>query len=199
MTQSGKRNKTYGVGSGHLTFAKQMYKCTNPTPFHTFIGLGSNQGDRLAFLRQARAEIGAIPACRVTASAPVYETEPVGVPEAYRDAWFLNTVLSCETSLTAQAWLDALHAIEDRLCRKRTNERNAPRTIDIDILTYGDLVLNTPSLTLPHPQCTLRRFVCQPFSDLASDLIHPGHTETIQEIVAKLPMTPIVRKVAQVF
>ena len=170
---------------------------THSGKHQSYIGLGSNQGDRLDFLRQARSEIGALPGCRIVASAPVYETEPVGVPEAYRDTWFLNTVLLCETALAAEAWLDALYAIEHRLCRRRTEERNAPRTIDIDILTYGERIMANPSLTLPHPQCASRRFVCQPLSDIAPDLILPGRTETVTEIVEQLPPTPVVRRYAQ--
>ena len=130
---------------------------------------------------------------RVVASAPVYETEPVGVAERYRDLLYLNTALLCETELDPEEWSRRLHAIEDLLLRVRPGERNAPRTIDIDLLTFGDLVSDLPHLRLPHPQCASRRFVCAPLNDLDPGLVLPGETRTIAEILASLPETPAVR------
>ena len=161
-----------------------------------YVGLGSNLGDRLANLRAARERIDALPETRVVASAPVYETEPVGVAERYRDLLYLNTVLCAETELDLEEWSRSLHSIEDVLLRVRTGERNAPRTIDIDLLTYGDVISRRPHLNLPHPQCTARRFVCAPLNDLEPGLVLPGETRTVAEILASLPAVPSVRHFA---
>ena len=160
------------------------------------VGLGSNLGDRLAHLRDARNRLAHLPETRLLACSPVSETEPVDVPDAYRALEFLNAVLIFETSLTADAWSAALHGIEDALWRVRTGERNAPRTIDIDLLTFGRLALARPDLTLPHPQCTRRRFVCQPLADLRPDLLLPGEVRPLRDILETLPVRPAVRRVA---
>lgn len=160
------------------------------------VGLGSNLGDRLAHLREARGRIAALAGVGAVASSPVYETEPVGVPDAYRDRLFLNAVLVVETTLSADDWSRALHAIENELFRVRTGERNAPRTIDIDLLTFGSLVVTRPDLTLPHPQCVRRRFVCQPLADVRPDWVLPGQSKRVLELLGDLPPTPSVRLVA---
>lgn len=164
-----------------------------PITVEAAVGLGSNLGDRLAHLREARARIAALAGVGTVWSSPVYETEPVGVPEAYRDRLFLNAVLVVETKLGVEDWSRELHGIEDALYRVRTGERNAPRTIDIDLLTYGDLRMARPDLTLPHPQCAARRFVCQPLADLRPDWVLPGRARSIREILSGLPAEPSVR------
>ncbi len=169
----------------------------HPSLIEAAVGLGSNLGDRLANLRAARDCMDALRGVRLLDCSPVYETEPVDVPEAYREQCFLNAVLIFETNLSPGAWSDALHAIEDTLLRVRTGERNAPRTIDIDLLTYGDLVHARSDLTLPHPQCVHRRFVCQPFCDVRPGQILPGQTRTMLEILDTLPSTPAVRRFTQ--
>ncbi len=166
-------------------------------PVEAAVGLGSNLGHRLANLRAARERIGSLETVRLLASSPVYETEPVEVPEAYRGQWFLNAVLICETRMSPDAWSDALHAVEDSLWRVRTGERNAPRTIDIDLLTYGELELARPGLVLPHPQCVHRRFVCQPLSDVRPGLVLPGQTRSLAAILKALPPSPSVRQMSR--
>ncbi len=157
------------------------------------VGLGSNLGDRLGYLREARSRIAALPGVVALRSSPLYETEPVDVPSDYRELHYLNAVLMVETRIDVEEWSRVLHAIEDDLFRRRTGERNAPRTIDIDLLTYGMVQMSRPDLTLPHPQCTKRRFVCQPLADLEPDLRLPGEKLTIREILADLPESPVVR------
>jgi len=160
------------------------------------VGLGSNLGDRLAHLREARARIAALPGVLTVRSSPLYETDPVDVPADYSEMLFLNAVLMVETEIGIEEWSRLLHAVEDDLFRRRTGERNAPRTIDIDLLTYGQVQITRPDLTLPHPQCTRRRFVCQPLADLEPALRLPGEKQTIREILASLPVSPVVRLVA---
>ena len=161
------------------------------------LSLGSNLDDKLASLRAARAAIAAIPEVSVLASAPVYETEPVGVPEAYASLDFLNAVAVFEVALGRDEWSDAVHGIEDAMLRRRTGVRNAPRIIDLDLLYFGDTVANQPHLHLPHPQCSSRRFVCAPLAELRPALVLPGEVRTIAEILAALPQEPKVTLLAQ--
>ena len=163
-------------------------------PIEAAVGLGSNLGDRLAYLREARDRIAALPGTVSVEMSPVYETEPVGVAEAYREMTYLNAVLLVRTTLGVEEWSRRLHALEDELFRVRTGERNAPRTIDIDLLTYGDVRRDRPDLRLPHPQCLTRRFVCQPLADLRPDYVVPGQSRTVAEILASLPKRPWVRR-----
>ena len=156
-----------------------------------FVGLGSNMGDCVGNLVEARAGIAALRGTRHVASSPVYRTEPVDVPEQYKDQWFFNAAVWFKTELPVEEWSRELHAVEARLFRVR-GERNAPRTIDIDLLTYDDAVISRPDLTLPHPQCARRRFVCQPLADICPGLTLPGQTKTVAEILATLPHAPRV-------
>ena len=160
------------------------------------IGLGSNLGDRLANLRTARERLEALPGVRLLGKSSVYETEPVGVPEAYASLDFLNAVAVFEVSIPLEDWSDAVHGIEDALLRRRSGVRNAPRTIDLDLLYFGDAVADKPHLHLPHPQSVSRRFVCQPLADLRPGLVLPGETRTIADILAALPREPKVARLA---
>ena len=118
-----------------------------------YIGLGANLGDRAATLREAARRLGALG--RITAVSSLYETEPVG----FRDQPpFLNAVIALETGLTPAALFQGLLTIERELGRIRTF-RNAPRTLDLDVLLLDDLVMETPELTLPHPRLHERAFV----------------------------------------
>ena len=158
------------------------------------IGLGSNLGDRLAMLSEALRRIAALPRTRIVAKSSVYETEPVGVPARYREMTYLNAVAIAETSLPVEEWSRSLHAIEDAMHRVRTGERNSPRTIDIDLLTYGDMAVSLPGITLPHPQCTNRRFVCAPLAEAQPGFTIPGTGKTAEEALAALPERPAARR-----
>jgi len=138
-----------------------------------FVGLGSNLGDRLATLRAAAHAIADHPSVRVLLprdAAALYETSPVGGPPG--QPGFLNSALRLETSLSAFALLEVAQSIETSLGRTRGRRWEA-RVIDIDLLLFGERVVDSPMLTLPHPRLHERRFVLEPLSELAGDLIHP--------------------------
>jgi len=151
----------------------------------TGIALGSNLGDRLANLVAGRDAVLRLPGV----SAPVlrsrvYETEPVGTgPDA---GPFLNAVIEIEFDDDPLVLLSALRTIEAALGRPAGHPRNAPRTLDLDILYAGDLVRNDAALILPHPRLHLRRFVLAPLGDIRPDLRLPGHTRSVAELLAQL-------------
>lgn len=156
------------------------------------LSLGSNQGDRLGWLKQAGLGLLALPSTRLTALSPVYETEPVDVPDGYSGLPFLNCVAILETHLEPHDLLERLGLIEARLGRTRGHARGCPRTIDIDIVALGDLVLDTPSLVLPHPRAHARRFVLQPLADLRPDFAFPGDPLSAADRLRSLPDAPRV-------
>lgn len=151
------------------------------------ISLGSNIGDRLRHLLDARARILAIPQVAHIASAPVYETEPVGVPEEFASQSFLNTVVIIGTSLDVHRLFSRLQEVESTLGRTRSAIRNAPRVIDIDLLYYGSQLVRSGGLVVPHPRWAKRRFVLQPLADLRPNLVLPNHDRTVRDILASLP------------
>jgi 2-amino-4-hydroxy-6-hydroxymethyldihydropteridine diphosphokinase len=144
-----------------------------------FIGLGSNLGEREATIRGAVGELASLG--DVVAVSPIYETEPVG----FRDQPdFLNAAVELETDLEPVDLLEGLLSIERALGRKRTFP-NAPRTIDLDLLLYGDQVISTPELTLPHPRLHERAFVLVPLAKLVPDLILPVLGKTVSDALAQ--------------
>lgn len=160
------------------------------------LALGSNQGDRLSWLKQAGLELLALPETSCVAFSPVYETAPVGVPDAFCDLHFLNCIVIVETRLTPDAFSDGIHAIEARFGRTRSTQTGMPRVIDIDILAFGDLCNADPNLILPHPRACDRRFVLQPLADLRPDFIFPSSTRTVSELLRDLPEEPRVWRYA---
>lgn len=157
------------------------------------LSLGSNLGDRLAHLREARKHVAAIPGVTITAASPVYETEPVEVPAEFSDQSFLNAVLIVDSALDIRQLHERLGAIETDMGRRRGNERNAPRPIDIDILYAGKKRMKTVKLTVPHPRWAERRFVVQPLADLRPDLSFPGEPRAVRDVLAALPARPAAR------
>lgn len=151
----------------------------------------------MAWLDRACDALDEWPGIRVTERSPDYETEPVDVPQAFADDCFVNRVVIVETDLVSQAFSDAVHAIEHRLGRTRGTRPNLPRTIDIDIVAFGDLRQDLPHLTLPHPRATTRRFVLQPLADLRPALVLPGERLTVAELLDNLPQTPLVTRLPQ--
>lgn len=134
-----------------------------------YVGLGANLGDARAQLAGALEALARLPQTTLAAVSPWYRTAPVdaGGPD------YLNAVAALATALPAQTLLTALHAIEQAFDRQRPY-RNAPRTLDLDVLLYGDAVIATPTLTVPHPRLTERAFVLRPLLALAPDLVLPG-------------------------
>lgn len=149
------------------------------------LALGSNLGDRLAHLQQARELLKKIAvAGESLLQAPVYQTEPVRCPANSPD--FYNTVVEIAFSGTPLELIGHTQAIERRLGRVTSPEPNAPRVIDVDILYFGDQTLDADLLVLPHPRLTLRRFVLQPLADIRPELVLPGDTATIREHLSRL-------------
>jgi 2-amino-4-hydroxy-6-hydroxymethyldihydropteridine diphosphokinase len=149
------------------------------------IALGSNLGDRLAHLRRARTLVLELPGVSVPLVASrIYETEPVqSGPEA---GAYLNAVIEVEYSGQPITLLDGLQQIESTMGRPSKRPRNAPRTIDLDILYTGNLVLSNEEVVIPHPRLHLRRFVLTPLADIRPDLTLPGQQQTVAGLLAAL-------------
>jgi 2-amino-4-hydroxy-6-hydroxymethyldihydropteridine diphosphokinase len=143
------------------------------------IALGSNLGNRLRHLQDARDLLQGIAEPGSLLQAPIYQTEPVACPPESPD--FYNTVVEIRYAGSAHDLLDATQAIEFRLGRIASPERNAPRVIDVDILYFGDERIDGGLLDLPHPRLTSRRFVLQPLADIRPDLVLPGDQVSIAE------------------
>lgn len=157
-----------------------------------FLGLGGNMGDREAYLERTRAalekECGVI-----IMTSKIYETAAWG---SNSDKKYLNQVIKLHTHLSAQALLKKTLAIEKKLGRIRTYDRNASRTVDIDLLFYNDIILRVSDLELPHPRIHLRKFVLIPFCDIAPDFVHPALKKSMRSILKScsdtLEVTPFV-------
>jgi 2-amino-4-hydroxy-6-hydroxymethyldihydropteridine diphosphokinase len=143
-----------------------------------YLALGSNLGNRVENLKEAVAALS--PQMDVKAKSQVYETPPWGYEDQPR---FLNQVLKVQTYLQPEPLLKHIKRLEVALGRK-ASFRNGPRLIDIDLLFYDDVVLNTPLLTLPHPHMHERGFVLLPLMDIAPDLVHPVKGKSVREMVA---------------
>ncbi|UAL29385.1 2-amino-4-hydroxy-6-hydroxymethyldihydropteridine diphosphokinase [Nocardioides rotundus] len=136
------------------------------------ISLGSNLGDRFASLQGAVQALADTPDVWVTAVSAVYETEPVDSP-ADAESYY-NAVVLMDTTLPAHRLMDRALAIEDAYERERTELRNAPRTLDVDLIVVGDRRSDLDSLQLPHPRAAGRAFVLKPWHDLEPDAVFPG-------------------------
>ena len=172
-----------------------LISSSKPTAVHVGIGLGSNVGDRLGNLRRARDMILALPGVFTGRSAPLYESEPVDCAPGTEP--FLNTVMEIACSLAPAELLAGLHGIEIALGRPALHLRNAPRSIDLDLLYADDLRLDAPGLTLPHPRLAQRRFVLAPLADLRPGWTLPGAGAGVADLLRALPPTAgIVARVA---
>lgn len=146
-----------------------------------FLSLGSNLGDREQHLRDAVRSLDN-EEIRVVRQSSIYETEPQDVRE---QPWFLNMVVEAETTLFPLQLLHRIQKIERALGRKRLVAKG-PRTVDIDVLLFGNSVISSGPLEVPHPRMTERRFVLAPLAELAPDLRHPVTRRTVREMLAGL-------------
>jgi 2-amino-4-hydroxy-6-hydroxymethyldihydropteridine diphosphokinase len=154
-----------------------------------YLGFGSNVGNRETNIRQALEGLQAEDV-RLLRTSGLYETEPIGLRE---QAWFLNEVAEFETELSPQELLDRIHEIESGLGRTR-EVRNGPRTIDIDILLFGDAVVKTAELVIPHPRYRERRFVLEPLLELNAALRDPETRQTIAAMLERLQGQAVRRR-----
>ncbi len=158
------------------------------------IALGSNLGDRLAYLRAGRDEILKRPGVNEPfLFSSIYETEPVGC-EAGAGA-FLNAVIEIGYDMNPENFLRELSSIESSLGRQRSGERNRSRTIDLDLLYLGEVAIKNHEIELPHPRATARRFVLEPLAEIRPDLRLPGQRENVTALLARLSRSErVVRK-----
>jgi len=159
------------------------------------VAIGSNLGDRLDHLRQARGFLRSISDGGCLLAAPVYETEPVDCPPG--TPAFFNTVVEIESSLPPQKLLEQLLQFEASHGRPNVHGKNAPRTVDLDLLYCGEAMLNEAALTLPHPRLRQRRFVLQPLADIRPELVLPGFDRPVRELLASLGDAQPVRLAAK--
>lgn len=153
-----------------------------------YLSLGSNLGDRAANLHAAVEQLAS--AGRVLAVSSLYETQPVDVPD---QPWFLNCVAAIETDLTPRQLLQNLLQIEASMGRLRMRNK-AARNIDIDVVLFGDRMIEEPGLSIPHPAMHQRRFVLEPLLEIAPEARHPIFKKTVRELLADLPQGQTTRR-----
>lgn len=161
---------------------------TSPVGETAYLSLGSNLGDRAANLRAAVDQLAS--AGRLLAVSSLYETQPVDVPD---QPWFLNCVAGIDTDLAPRQLLQTVLQIEASMGRLRMRDK-AARNIDIDVLLFGDRVIEEPGLSVPHPAMHQRRFVLEPLVEVAPEVRHPVLGETSRELLAALPPGQTVRR-----
>lgn len=148
-----------------------------------FISVGSNMGDKLQHCRDGIAALRAGGGTHWVAQSRFYRTAPVD----YRDQdWFVNAVVAVVTRLDPDALLGRLQAIQQSAGRKRDTVRFGPRVLDLDILLYGDRIVERPGLVIPHPRMHKRRFVLQPFCDIAPSVVHPVLQLSMRALLERL-------------
>jgi 2-amino-4-hydroxy-6-hydroxymethyldihydropteridine diphosphokinase len=156
-----------------------------------YLSLGSNVGDRAVNLDTAIARLRAFG--EVVAISSWYETEPV---EFTAQPWFLNCAVALNTDMTPEQLLAAILDIEQKLGRRRM-QKKGPRLIDIDILLFGNAIVENAGLTIPHPAMQERRFVLEPLAEIAPDVSHPVLKQTIRDLRDALPPGQAVRKMTK--
>jgi 2-amino-4-hydroxy-6-hydroxymethyldihydropteridine diphosphokinase len=171
-----------------ISSGNQRNKADAGVPTLVYLSLGSNVGDREAQLLDAQTRLSAIG--RVVAVSSLYETEPV---EFTQQPWFLNCAVALETNKTAQELMAVILRIEQEMGRRRL-QKKGPRSIDIDILLFGETVIDSTDLTIPHPALHQRRFVLEPLAEIAPEVLHPALKKTIRELRDALPPGQAVRK-----
>lgn len=160
-----------------------------------FIGFGSNLGNRLDFCDRAVTLLGLLPHSRLDAVSSLYETEPIDDGAAPGPEWFLNGVVQIATDITPQSLLEVCREIERSLGRD-PDDRKGPRTLDLDLLLYDDLISTDPTLTIPHPRLHLRRFVLTPLVELDPERGHPLLGQSVRELLSQLRDPSVVRRLS---
>lgn len=155
-----------------------------------FLGLGSNLGDRVEYIERAIEEIGSLKNTKILKRASLYETEPWGFTE---QPDFINSAVEIETSLSAEALFSGVKSIEQKLKRKSKGKWQE-REIDIDILFYGNEIIKSERINIPHKEIEKRKFVLIPMNELAPDFVHPVFNETITELLSKSGDALVVKK-----
>jgi 2-amino-4-hydroxy-6-hydroxymethyldihydropteridine diphosphokinase len=170
----------------------------NPKRTQAFIGLGSNEGDRLGFVQQSMQMLKDVSGIKVLECSSLYETEPIGVEY---DKWFVNAVASVETTLSCKALLDAVLDIEKRLAimhgKEETLKDCVPgekrrRVIDLDILFFGNSIVEEEELRVPHPNVPFRAYALVPLLEIAPDFQHPTLKKTVTQLHESLSKPEIV-------
>jgi 2-amino-4-hydroxy-6-hydroxymethyldihydropteridine diphosphokinase len=162
-----------------------------------YVGLGSNLGERENMIRLALEQLALLPETGLGRVSSLYDTAPVGDLEQPN---FLNAVAAVETELTARQLLWNLLLVERRLGRVRTpTARYGPRTIDLDLLLYGDQVIDEPELTVPHAELARRAFVLVPLVELEPTLVHPVLGDTMVALLARLKARPAVKRMSRLW
>ena len=177
------------AGPQFLLDSRAIRRETNQVAETAYLSLGSNLGDRAANLRAAVAQLNV--AGRLLAVSAFYETQPVDVPD---QPWFLNCVAAIETDMTPRELLQLALHVEAAMGRIRMREKGA-RKIDIDIVLFGDWVVDEPGLKIPHPAMHQRRFVLEPLVEIAPEARHPELGKTARELLAALPVGQTVRRI----
>jgi 2-amino-4-hydroxy-6-hydroxymethyldihydropteridine diphosphokinase len=159
-----------------------------------YLSLGSNLGNREANLKNAILRLGRLG--KIVAVSSFYETEPV---EFAPQPWFLNCAVALETEKMPKQFWAAIQSLEQEMGRKRqAHKPKGPRTIDIDVLLFGSSIVDTPTLTVPHPAMHQRRFVLEPLAEIAPEQLHPVFKRTIRQLRDALPPGAAVRRLSPV-
>ena len=179
---------TFSVLKGHIFVMKIQQDRVD-----VFIGLGANLGEAERTVRAAITALGELPETERVAASSLYRTAPVG----YLDQPdFINAVVWLRTALSAEALLHAIQALELQAGRERSFQ-DAPRTLDLDVLLYGQQQMDTPNLSVPHPRMHQRGFVLIPLAEIAPDLSIPGQG-AVQHLIAALPETEKLQGVIKI-
>ncbi len=149
--------------------------------------LGSNMHNRKRLLMQAKTLLLSAPRTQFVDQSPIYETTPVDVKPEYQDMAYLNSVVIVESKLPLESWLSYIGKIEINLGRERSDDRNAPRPIDIDIIYAGEQIIDGGGLEVPHPRWAERRFVVHPLCDVRPELVLPEAHKSVSSILGTLP------------
>ncbi len=161
-----------------------------------YIALGSNMGDRAYSINKAIQLLLQKNALKPLRLSPLYETAAVGIGDNAPS--FLNGVFEAETSLSPTDLLHHLLSVEQSMGRERSGDgKPSSRTIDLDLILYGGLIIDTPELQVPHPRMAQRRFVLQPLADLRPDLVPPQHSQTVYELLQIAPPDESIKNVRE--